>query len=171
MNREQELRSQLDSAVTTGDIDQIARVSKMLNDIQKSKTIEADKAKQALLDALRSMTLKAITNSLASIIDAGKLDEAQGVYFTWTFGDEPEITFTKARQTPRVRIVKHPNVKTIDLVKEYGHLPFDNDTTDSKSKDSKALVTYADKYFTNSDSNFRYTKIRIPLLKLAGHMT
>lgn len=54
------------------------------------------------------------------------------------------------------RIIKHPGIKTDDLISQFG---------DRTNKDG---VTYRELYLSNKDNVFRYFKVRLPLLKIAG---
>lgn len=64
---------------------------------------------------------------------------------------EPIVKFTRKQ-----RIIKHPNISTNDLITKYGNYK------------SKSGETYRDLYINNKDNVFRYFKIRLPLLKIAG---
>jgi ribosomal protein L19E len=62
----------------------------------------------------------------------------------------------KQGYTKKQRVIRYPGIKTDDMIENYG---------DQKNKDG---ITYRELYNRNKDNVFRYFKIRLPLLKIAG---
>jgi len=158
MNHIEELRAQLTKAVDSNDYTAMSRISNQIRKLETEAAANKLLAMQQELSRLIPDIQRAIIDTLEPFIDSGKLDKAEGVYFNWTFGDEPDTTLQRAHKRPAHRVIKHPGIKTIDLVRQYGNIPYPD----------KPECTYADMYYTNTDPNFRYPKIRVPLLEMAG---
>lgn len=155
---ETELKARLDQAIAAGNYSDIAKYSKALDKLRAEQQEQAKHEEQEYEHNTCQHITSIITKALASIIESGKLDNAQGVWFNWDFNkDKPSTLLHKQIARPKTRIIRHPGIRTVDLIRQYGHLECEDG------------VTYSERYFANPDNNFRQLHIRSKLLKVAGY--
>lgn len=157
---EAELMKQLDVALKSGDFKVVAKVSSELVKFQKTKEQAELEAKQKALEAVTGIVKDTIQKALRTMYDAGKLDLADGVWFTWDFGE----------QLVAVKLLK-TQAKTRTGGGGGGGKKFDISTTDMLAKfggqEFKDDVTFQAAWDADQDKNKRYS-IREKLLKLEG---
>ena len=152
----QELQAKLDQALAAGDYKAVTQYGNQLHRIDTDKAQATQQATSNQLAAVKLRVQAAIIAALEDMIQDGSLDLAHGVYFNWTFGDEPATRLTKPTNKPTTRVIRHPEISTAALVRLYGNRPY------PEVKGS----SFADQYFTNLNANFRFVHIRTPLLAL-----
>jgi len=156
---EAQLLEEMTSATKSGDFKLVAKVAGELVKFQKAK----EAAEQAAIDeALKAVTLEvgnAIKAAVAPFIKAGKLDKADGIWFSQDFGEKLETirlrkNVTKAKGSGGGGGKKY-NVNTSELLEKYG------------SEEFKDGQTFSQAWESNTDKNWRYG-IREKLLKRDG---
>ena len=152
----QELQGKLDQALAAGDFKAVTQYSGQIHRIDTGKVQATQQATSNKLAATRPRIQAAIIAALEDMIQDGSLDDAQGVYFNWTFGDDPDTKLNKPTNRQSIRVIRHPEISTAALVRLYGNRPY------PEVRGS----TFAEQYFTNLDGNFRFVHIRTPLLAL-----
>lgn len=157
---ETELMTQIGAASKAGDFKAVAKIASALVKYQKAKEQTELEAKQKALEAIRAKVHKAIVKALQPMIDAGELDQADGIWYTNDF--ELKLATcrliksqTKARTGGGGGGGKKFDASTTSLLEKYG------------SQDYKDGQTFSQAYEANTDKNWRYA-IRNALLKLDG---
>ena len=157
------LMAEMNSAVASGDYKAVAKVAQELVKAQKAKEQTELAAKAAVLDAKVTTVRDIITKSLQKMVDAGELDMADGIWYTWDFG-EKEAVCRLARTAARKAGGggggggKKFSVSTPTLLETYG------------ADDYKDGMTYKQAWDSNADKNWRYA-IRESLLKKGGYIS
>ena len=161
---EQTLMAEMNSAVASGDYKAVAKVAQELVKAQKSKEAAELAAKAAVLEAKVTAVKDIITKALQKMIDAGELDMADGIWYTFDFGDK-EPTCRLARTATRKAgsgggggAGKKFSISTPTLLETYG------------GDDYKDGMTYQQAWDSNADKNWRYA-IRESLLKKGGYIS
>jgi hypothetical protein len=154
-----EIEQALKEAAKMGRYGDIAKLS------QELKLAQEDAGKRGVAGptgekALAARLCSCFIGVLEPIIELGDLDFCEGVFFSWEFGDSPEVIFTKTAIRQRVDKRKKKKgqhgvhkLMTVDLVLKYGNLKSENGQT------------YRELYESNKDNNYRYQYIRLPLIK------
>lgn len=156
----QELMTKLQDALTAGDYKAVASVSRQI-DIRERATEKAEvDAKRAELDAMSADVKNAIKSVVEPLVMDGKLDKADGIWFTWDFGEQDATvrlmkTQARAARTGGGGTGKKFDISTDDMLNKNG------------SQEYKDDMTYRQAYDQNTDKNWRYA-IRQKLLKLEG---
>jgi len=158
---EAELMQQLDAALKSKDFKAVAKVSNEIAKFQKTKEQAELETKQSALAAVTDEVKKVITAALKPLVEAKKLDSADGVWFTQDFGEKLitcRLTKTAARKasTGGGGVGKKFDVNTNDLLAKFGGQNY---------KESGMTIQAA--WESNTDKNYRYA-IRQTLLKLNG---
>lgn len=153
-NPKAELMQKLTEAMAAGNTKDAAELSDELSKLMKA---EIESARLGRADKVK----KAIMKAIKPLVDAKELDEDDGIWFSWDFGDkEPQVklnyTITKVK-TNAGGAGKVYDVKTEDLLKSHGHLKFDDKMTCREAHDK-----------FEGDGNKRYL-VRVKLLELAGY--
>ncbi len=158
---EQQLMKEMNQAVKSGDYKAVAKVAQELVKFQKAKEQAELDAKQRVLYEKTELVKSAITKALAKMVDAGDLDQADGIWYTHDFG-EKLVTCRLTKTAPRAKGAtsgggggKKFSVSTTELLEKFG---------DQEYKDGQ---TYKQAWEANQDKNWRYA-IRESLLKKSG---
>lgn len=159
---EAQLMEEMNVAVKSGDYKSVAKVAQELVKFQKAKEVAEHDAKVKALEVITVEVKAAIDKVLAKLVDAGKLDQADGIWYTNDFGEKlttcrlMKITVKKSTgATGGGGAGKKFAVTTTELMEKYGQEVY---------KDNQ---TFAAAWEANTDKNWRYA-IREALLKKAG---
>lgn len=158
---EQQLMQELQTALSKGDFKAVATVSRKIDSLTKDREKAEQATKQTALQAVADKVKAAIMGVVSPLYDAGELDVADGVWFTYDFGDQtPTVRLT--RTAPKATRAggggggKKYDVKTEDLISsKYGDVEY------------KDGLTFKQAWEQSTDKNWRYG-IRQKLLKLEG---
>jgi len=152
-----QLMAEMQSAMKSGDWKLVSQVSRKIDTIVKAAEKAELDAKRATLDKMSDYIKEVLMTPITAIYESGKLDAADGIWFSYDFGEQaPTVRLTKtATKAPRAGggTGKKFDISTDDLLAEHGQAMF------SKS------MTYRQAYESNTDKNWRYG-IRTKLLKL-----
>ena len=164
---QEELTNQLQAALTKGDFAEVAKVSGAIVKLQKGKEAAELTAKQALLAETTKKVLGTIQKALAPMVAKGELDQADGVWYSWTFGDQAEscklLKTTVRERTGGGGGGKKFDVSTTDMLAKHSSTKF-GDTGMTFQDAYDAATANADK---GQRSNAVY-KVREALLKAEG---
>lgn len=159
---EAELKAQMDKAYKAGDWKQIARVAGEIAKFEKDKEAREHAAVLKALEAVTEEVKKAIDKALRPLIDAKKLDKADGIWYANDFG-EKLATCRLTKSAPRKASTdgkgggKKFDVSTDDLLAKFGGEVY------------KDGVTFKAAFEKDTDKNKRYA-IREALLKKGGYI-
>jgi len=160
---EPELMAEMDAAVKSGDYKAVAKVAQALVKFQKEKE---DAERQVIEKARTERTERvkaAIGKVLQPMVDKGELDEDDGIWYQWDFG-EKLVACRLTKSAPRKSSGggggggKKFSVSTNDLLAQFG---------DEEYKDG---MTFRQAHDSNTDKNWRYA-IREALLKKGGYIS
>ena len=155
-----QLMSQLQAALTKGDFKEVAKVSRAIDSLakqaEKAELAIKQQALQGIIDSVKS----AIMDSLSPMIESGELDAADGIWFSYDFGEQaPTLrlskTASRARTSTGGGTGKKFDISTDDLITKYGSQMFNDE------------LSFKEAWDTSTDKNWRYG-IRKKLLKLEG---
>ena len=154
------LMAEMNKAVASGDYKAVAKVAQELVKAQKAKETAESAARTAVLDAKTGVVKDTIVKALQKMIDAKELDDADGIWFTFDFGEkEPTCrlmrTAVKRTGGGGGGAGKKFSISTTEMLTKYG------------SDEYKDGMTYQSAWELNTDKNWRYA-IRESLLKKAG---
>jgi len=85
---EAELMAQMDKAIKSGDYKAVAKVATEIAKVQKSKEQAELESKQKALAVMTEKVKGVIERALKPLIEAKELDAADGVWYTYDFGDK-----------------------------------------------------------------------------------
>jgi len=157
---EAELMAELEKALKSKDFKAVAAASRKLDTAVKAKEKAELEVKRAALDAMSGEVKDAIMKSLKPIVDSKRLDAADGIWFSYDFGE----------QAPTVRLMKSAP-RAAKAGGGGGGKKFDVSTEDMLSRHGNTVykdgLTFQQAYESNTDKNWRYA-IRQKLLKLDG---
>lgn len=156
----QELMTKLQTALTAGDYKAVASVSRQIDQRERATEKVELETKRAALEAMSESVKIAIMEAVTPIYDSGQLDKADGIWFTYDFGEAaPTVrlmkTQARAARTGGGGTGKKFDISTEDMLNKNG------------SNEYKDGMTYRQAYDQNTDKNWRYA-IRQKLLKLEG---
>ena len=139
----------------------MSQVSRKIDIMTKAVEKAELDAKRAVLDGMCEVVKDGISRVVKMLIDAGKLDAADGIWYSYDFGEQaPTVRLLKSTaRAPRAGgggTGKKFDVSTDAMLAKYGTEPY---------KDSGQ--TFQQAYESNTDKNFRYA-IRQALLKKEG---
>lgn len=157
----EQLMADLQLALTNGDFKQVSAVSRKIDNITKAAEKVELEAKRAAVAKMEDKVKAAITKAVKPLVDSGDLDAADGIWFSYDFGEAaPTVrlvkTTARAPQAGGGGTGKKFDVSTDSLLAKYGSEAY---------KDSGMTVQQA--YESNTDKNYRYA-IRQHLLKKDG---
>jgi len=160
---EAELMAEMDKALKSKDFKLVSKVSAELVKFQKEKEAAELAAKQKVLEGKTEKVKSAIQNALKKMVEAGELDDADGIWYVNDFGEKLVTvrllkTQARATRTGGGGGGKKFTVTTDELMEKLGNEPF---------KDGKS---FKEAYDSNTDKNWRYG-IREALLKKGGYIT
>lgn len=157
---EAELMAELEAALKSKDFKAVAAASRKLDQAVKAKEKAELDVKRAALDAMIDKVKEAITKAVKPLVDNGSLDAADGVWYSYDFGE----------QAPTVRLMKTA-AKGTRTGGGGGGKKFDISTDDMLTRhgteEYKDGLTFAQAYESSTDKNWRYG-IRQKLLKIEG---
>lgn len=161
---EADLMKQLDIAMKSGDFKAVAKVASAVDKLRKSQEQTEREAKEAVLATITEKVKSIIAKALKPIVDAGELDQADGIWYSNDFG-EKLVTCRLVKTAPRKAGTgggqggagKKFSVTTNDLLAKFG------------TQEHKDGISFNQAYESNTDGNFRYA-IRQKLLKLGGYI-
>jgi len=157
---EAELMAQLETALQSKDFKTVATISRKIDQAVKVKEKAEQATKVAALDAVKDKVATAISKAVKPIVDSGILDVADGIWYSYDFGEEaPVIRLMKS--APRAARSggggggKKFDVSTDDMLSRHGQ------------EEYKDGLTFQQAYESSTDKNWRYA-IRQKLLKAEG---
>ena len=158
---EAELMAELEAALKSKDFKAVAAASRKLDSAVKAKEKAELDIKRAALDAMIEDVKAVISKAVKPLVDSGKLDVADGIWYSYDFGEQaPVVRLMKT--APRAARAgtgggggKKFDVSTDDMLSRYG------------TKEYKDGLTFQQAYESSTDKNWRYA-IRQKLLKLEG---
>ena len=157
---EGELMAQLETALKSKDFKAVAAASRKLDTAVKAKEKAELDAKRAVLDQMGEKVKTAISKAVKTIVDSGELDAADGIWYSYDFGE----------QAPVVRLMKSAP-RAVRAGGGGGGKKFDISTDDMLSRhgqeEYKDGLNFQQAYESSTDKNWRYA-IRQKLLKLEG---
>lgn len=157
---EAELKAELDKAYKSGDFKAIAAVARKIDTAVKAKEKSELDAKRTVVAKMEDKVKAAITKAVQPLIDSKQLDGADGIWFTFDFG-EAAPTVRLLKSAPKAARAggggggKKFDVSTPDMLARHG------------SEDYKDGQNYQQAWEASTDKNWRYA-IRQKLLKLEG---
>ena len=157
---EKQLMADLQAALSKNDFKAVAQISRKIDTITKATEKAELDAKRQVLDAMVEDVKAAIVKVVAPIVESGKLDAADGIWFSYDF-DEKAPTLRLMKSTAKVRTGgtggngKRFDVSTDELLVKHGNEVYKDD------------LTFRDAQDQTTDKNARYA-IRKALLKLEG---
>jgi len=158
---EAELMAELESALKSKDFKAVAAASRKLDQAVKVKEKAELEVKRAALDAMTGKVKDAITKAVKPLVDSGDLDAADGVWYSYDFGEAaPVVRLMKtapraARSGGGGGVGKKFDISTDDMLTRHGQ------------EEYKDGLTFQQAYESSTDKNWRYA-IRQKLLKLEG---
>lgn len=157
---EDQLMEQLEVALKSKDFKAVAAASRKLDQAVKAKEKAELEVKRAALDAMTDEVKSAISKALKPLVDSGKLDAADGIWYSNDFGEAaPTVRLMKSQ--PRAARAggggggKKFDVSTDDMLSRHGQ------------EEYKDGLNFQQAYESSTDKNWRYA-IRQKLLKLEG---
>lgn len=157
---EAELMAELEKALASKDFKAVAAASRKLDSAVKAKEKAELEVKRAALDAMIEKVKGAISKAVKGIVDSGELDAADGIWYSYDFGE----------QAPTVRLMKS-QPRAARAGGGGGGKKFDISTDDMLSRHGqeqyKDGLNFQQAYESSTDKNWRYA-IRQKLLKLEG---
>jgi len=157
---EAELMAELEAALKSKDFKAVAAASRKLDQSVKAKEKAELEVKRAALDAMTDEVKAAIMKGVKPLVDSGKLDAADGIWYSYDFGE----------QAPTVRLMKSAP-KAARAGGGGGGKKFDISTdnmlTRHGQEEYKDGLSFQQAYESSTDKNWRYA-IRQKLLKLEG---
>ena len=163
---EESLMTQLDTALKAKDFKAVAKASGELVKFQKAREAVELEAKQKALEAITVEVKNAIQKAIKPMVDAKKLDDADGVWFVNDFGEALVTCRLMKSQARKAKATGGGGnggggkfaVSTNDLLEKFG------------SQEYKDGATFAEAYEADTDKNKRFA-IRSKLLKLGNYIT
>lgn len=161
---EAELKADMKKAVESGDWKLIAKIAREIDQLQSAKDKAERDAKLAVLTATGEKVKAAIMKALKPFVENKDLDVAEGVFFSWDFGDANLTTIRLMKNQPKAKVAsagsgggKKYDISTNDLLAKFGNQVMTAETGE----------TFKAAYDATTDGNKRYA-IRNKLLKLNG---
>jgi len=158
---EAELKAELGKAYEAGDFKVIAAVARKIDQAVKATEKAELEVKRAALDTIKDKVATAINKAVKGIVDSGELDAADGIWYSYDFGE----------QAPVVRLMKSQPRAARSGSSGGGGKKFDISTDDMLSRhgqeEYKDGLNFQQAYESSTDKNWRYA-IRQKLLKLDG---
>ena len=157
---EAELMASLEAALKSKDFKAVAAASRKLDQAVKAKEKAELEVKRAALDAMTEDVKGAIVKAVKPLVDSGKLDAADGIWFSYDFGEKAPVVRLMKTQPRAARAGgggggKKFDISTDDMLGRHG------------AEEYKDGLTFQQAYESSTDKNWRYA-IRQKLLKLEG---
>lgn len=162
---EADLLKQMQEATKSGDFKQVAKVAQELVKFQKAREQAEHDAKVKALEAITDSVKSAIDKVVNQMIQDGKLNMADGVWYVNDFGEKLTSCRLMKGQAKAAGTGKTGGggggkkfaVETSELLEKFG------------SQEYKDGQTFQAAWDSNTDKNWRYA-IREKLLKLGGYI-
>jgi len=150
----------IEEIVKTGDYKAVAALSRKFDTVDKAKEKAELDAKRQALDAMKGKVEAAISKAIKPIVDAGGLDAADGIWYSYDFGEEAPVvrlmkSAPKANRSTGGGGGKKFDISTEDMLSRHG------------SEEYKDGINFQQAWESSTDKNWRYA-IRTKLLKLEG---
>ena len=158
---EAELMAELEAALKSKNFKAVAAASRKLDTAVKAKEKAELDEKRKALDAMIDAVKEAITKAVKPLVDSGKLDAADGIWYSYDFGEQaPVVRLMKSQPKARTSTCgggggKKFDVSTDDMLARHGQEEF------------KDGLTLQQAYESSTDKNWRFA-IRKQLLKKEG---
>ncbi len=159
---EDQLMADLTKALESKDFKAVAAASRKLDTAVKAKEKAELETKRAALDAISDKVKSAISKAVKPIVDSGELDVADGIWYSYDFGEQaPVVRLLKS--APRAARAggggggKKFDISTDDMLARHGQ----------EIQNKETGMTFQQAYDSSTDKNWRYA-IRHKLLKLEG---
>ncbi len=157
---EAELMSELESALKSKDFKAVAAASRKLDSAVKTKEKAELEVKRAALDSMIDKVKGAITKAVKPLVDSGELDVADGIWYSFDFGEQAPVVRLMKTQPRAARAGgggggKKFDISTDDMLARHGQ------------EEYKDGLNFQQAYESSTDKNWRYA-IRQKLLKLEG---
>jgi len=157
---QEQLMAELQAALAAGDFKAVATVSRKIDSLAKQAEKAELDAKRQAVEAIAEKVKAKIIKAIQPMVDAGELDSADGIWFSYDFGEQaPTLRLlksaAKAARTGGGGTGKKFDISTDELLAKFGGEEF---------KDGQ---TFQQAYETSTDKNWRYA-IRTKLLKKEG---
>lgn len=153
------LMAEMQTAMAAGDWKLVTQVSRKIDQIVRAEEKAELDAKRAALEAIKDTVGLTILEAVKPLIDSKQLDAADGIWFSWDFGEtEPTVRLMKSQAKARTGgggTGKKFDVSTEALLEKYG------------AEEYKDGMTFKEAWDSNTDKNWRYA-IRTKLLKKDG---
>ena len=158
---EAELMAALETALKSKDFKAVAAASRKLDTAVKAKEKAELDAKRAELDSMIDEVKTVISNAIKKMVDSGKLDAADGIWYSYDFGEQaPVVRLMKSQ--PKARAPgsgggggKKFDVSTEDMLVRHG------------TEEFKDGMNLQQAYESSTDKNWRFA-IRKKLLRIEG---
>ena len=158
---EAELMAALEAALKSKDFKAVAAASRKLDTAVKAKEKAELDEKRKALDAMIESVKDAISKAVKPLVDSGKLDAADGIWYSYDFGEQaPVVRLMKSQ--PKARTSggsggggKKFDISTEDMLTRHGQEEF------------KDGMNFQVAYESSTDKNWRFA-IRRKLLQKEG---
>ena len=159
---EAELMAALEAALKSKDFKAVAAASRKLDTAVKAKEKAELETKRKALDAMIETVKAAISKAVKPLVDSGKLDAADGIWYSYDFGEQaPVVRLMKSQPKARSASTggggtgKKFDVSTDDMLTRHG------------AEEFKDGMTLQQAYESSTDKNWRFA-IRKKLLQKEG---
>jgi len=155
---QEQLMADMQAAMQANDWKLVSQVSRKIDQMQRAAEKAELDAKRKALEGMADVVKEAITKAITPLIDAGKLDACDGIWFAYDFGEQAatvRLTKTATRTRTGGGTGKKFDISTEDMLAKHGEEIY------------KDGLTFRQAYDSNIDKNWRYG-IRQKLLKLEG---
>mgnify|MGYP001594877772 CR=1 FL=1 len=157
---EAELMASLEAALKSKDFKAVAAASRKLDTAVKAKEKTELEVKHKALDAMIESVKAAISKAVKPLVDSGKLDAANGIWYSYDFGEQaPVVRLLKSQPKARTSSGggggKKFDVSTDDMLTRHG------------SEEFRDGMTLQQAYESSTDKNWRFA-IRKKLLQREG---
>jgi len=158
---QEELRTEMEAAMKSGDWKLVSQVARKIDTMTKAAEKAELDTKRAELDKVIEVVKDAINSAVEPLTLNKELDAADGIWYSYDFGEQaPTVRLMKSTaRAPRAGgggTGKKFDVSTDALLAKYGAEPY-----------KETGMTFQQAYESNTDKNFRYA-IRQALLKKDG---
>jgi len=157
-----QLMASLQSALDKADFKAVAQISRKIDTLTRATEKAELDAKRAVLDSMIDEVKNVITDAVTPLVASGKLDAADGIWFSYDFGEQAPVvrlmrTAARAARTSTgaAGTGRKFDISTDAMLAKFG------------AEEYKEGMTYQQAYEGNTDKNWRYS-IRQKLLKLEG---
>ena len=150
------LEKELAAATAKGDYATVAKIAKQIDKLKSSGKSSAEKQRLAELEKIAAEIATAVKPLLDKYMDKiGQLN-GDGVFIT-ADGATVEVKCVKGKRSSSGAPAQKLPITTAELLKKYGNEKFDD------------TMTYQQAWDSNTNGNFRYYQIRIPLARKDGY--